>query len=426
VWPAAAGTTTVGAVSSTSCSPGERLRSSNAFTDDEKRMMSKGTNRSARTTSGPRSDVSAVFRSALDPGQEPVTDFDALGAVLLVPALIAAQGRARSFEQWWRLEDTPLGVVESCYLDDHRMEAFALALPAGGHGIGVHEALAYAFFDLFALCFSSPSFLPEIGNVSLERADRVDARAKPPGYGFFRQAASDPIDPDRDITHPLCPLRSRAVLYLTGMALDLVWTHELAHVVLGHLGFADTVLGVRTLRESPSGEGDERLMPLEAEADRFGVITICQTATISSCPYLPRDLHDLPVSVRVRCAFVCTALVTWFWSVQQKIDITYDLEDPYRHGSHPPPLARLHLGFDAAEEMLGKLGWSDAQREAVSTEAKRELAHLANAKGWFGTLDPERAFRSDAQASLEALKRIMGETFRRIAPALEANRYAPP
>ena len=197
--------------------------------------------------------------------------------------------------------------------------------------------------------------------------------------------------------------------------MDMIWTHELSHGVHGHIDFAKANLGLRALNEQPRGEGDLRLMPMEAEADRFAVISVVQTAMVGdAAPYLPLQLKSLSPEIRVTSALVVAALLTWFWAFQQRIDRTYDGLDPYTTGSHPPPLVRLHLAFDMARQFLSQQGWPTPMIEKTVFEAMINLEALALAKSWFSILDPARSFGEQANGFVRDVKRTMGDAFREI------------
>jgi len=286
----------------------------------------------------------------------------------------------------------------------------------------VYDAIAIQLLDLLSLAFSCPTFFKDIGDPSKESIGRLEAREKPAGYGFFRKNKSDPVRVRTDLSHPLCPVREQAALYFTGIAMDGIWTHELAHAFMGHLDYAQAHLGIRALGETPDRQGDLRQMPLEAEADRFSAATLVQSA-FGHTPYLPKSLYELNSNVRVRAGIVVSALLTWFWAFQQRIEINFDGEDPYTSGTHPPPLTRLHLSFDGAREMLKNLNWPANAIQATTFDAMAELQALAQAKDWFSNLDPKNSFSKDALASSGKVKSILGEEFKAIWSNLEPCRY---
>lgn len=348
-------------------------------------------------------------------------EYDPLGELILVPALIAARGRARSFSRWKNELGSEFD-AECHYISGPHMDAVAGG-ESGAFCLGVYDAVAYATLDMFSFLFSVPTFFPSIGNAAQEDADRVVKREKPLGYGFFRRSTSTAIDYERDIVPPKCATRGLAALYFSGIALDLIWTHELSHAVHGHIDFTRASMGLRAMNETPSGEGDLRLMPMEAEADRFAVISVVQAALVGDAPYLPVQLKSLKTETRVTAALVVAALLTWFWAFQQRIDRTYDGVDPYVSGSHPPPLARMHLAFDMSRGFLKQLGWHDSLIQRTVFEALLNLEALAVAKDWFSILNPARSFDDKAVGFVKDVKVILNDAFREIAPALAPYRF---
>jgi len=364
---------------------------------------------------------SSTFRKFAEPYGLAVTGYDRFGELTLFPSLIAARGRARSFERYKNQHGSMFNEAECHYVNGQETDAFA-ARRDDKFCILVYDAVGFQMLDLFSFAFACPDFFKEIGDPSLESIDRGKARTKPAGYGFFRNGASDAIDVQKDLAHPLCPIREQAALYFTGLAMDGIWTHELAHAFMGHLDYAEIELGVRAMGETPDGNGDLRQMPLEAEADRFASATLVQSG-FGPSPYLPKSLYELDTNIRVRAGFVVSAMLTWFWAFQQRIERKFDDHDPYTQGTHPPPLARLHLSFDGAREMLQNLRWQPAQIQTVTFDAMAEMEALAEAKDWFSILHPKRSFSKDALAFSKDIKLILGEAFKSIHSGLEPHRY---
>lgn len=372
----------------------------------------------------PTAPPSPAFEAFARPQGQIITEYDRWGQLLLYPSLVAARGRARSFAGLRRADGTAFGMAECHYIDSHDSDAQA-ARQDDRFCITIYEAVAYQMLDLVSLALACPAFFKDIGDPKKEDAGRVAAREKPAGYGFFRKDLSEPLRVDTELAHPRCPIRSQAALFFTGLALDAIWTHELAHAFMGHVDYAQSHLGLRALNETPQGDSDLRQMPLEAEADRFACATLVQ-ASFAPLPYLPRDLSELSTDLRIKAGFVVSALITWFWAFQQRIDRTYDGIDPYAQGSHPPPLARLHLSFDGGRDMLKNLGQPVPQVQAMTFEAMAELETLADTKDWFSILHPARSFDTAANEFVANIKTIIGVTYRAEADALEPLRYSQP
>jgi len=354
---------------------------------------------------------------------DPYIEYGKLEQLLLVPSLIAARGRLLSIKQW-RCQDRVLGHVDCCFLHSEKMEA--LTGRPDNYAIYACDGLAYGLIDLMSLCLSMPTVLKEIGNSGLEDIERVYVRTKPAGYGFFRQSEDSPIDFSKDITAPKCSTRSLAALYLTGISLDLVFCHEMAHVMYGHVDFVASTLGVRALFEQPKGDSDLRLMVLEAEADRYGMMAAIEAAVRPNSPYLPFALRQLSIWTRVKAVFVTAALLTWFWAFHQKIDREINHFDPYASGSHPPPLARLHLTFKAGRLALERLGWSREHANRVSLEAMEELEEIGKAKKWFEILLPDRSFGLKAMEFVDTVNKIANDLIPDVNQAIEKFRFFPP
>ncbi|MDG2323498.1 MAG: hypothetical protein P8M08_08255, partial [Akkermansiaceae bacterium] len=310
------------------------------------------------------SSPSSTFLDFADDKGPVVTEFDEFTQVISLPALIAASGRARSLKGYVNGKGQKFSSAGCHYIDQNLTDAQA-APWNGEFCFTIFDVVPFQLIDIFSLALSVPSFFSEIGDSQLEDLGRVRARQKPAGYGFFRKNSREPLLVRSELAYPLCPIREEAALYFTGLALDAIWSHELSHAFMGHLGFASANLGLRALNELPDENGCLRQMPLEAEADRFSANAILQSA-FGPVPYLPRRLGELAGNTRVKAAFVTSALLTWFWAYLQRIDRAFEGFDPYEQGGHPPPLSRFHLAFEANRDFLKRLGWENRAIETLT------------------------------------------------------------
>jgi hypothetical protein len=350
-----------------------------------------------------------------------VTEFDQFSQVIALPALIAASGRLRSLTGHINGKGRMFQSGGCHYLESNLTDAEA-AYSEDGFCFMVSDAIPFQLVDIFSLALASPSFFAEIGDPKLEDLGRVRDREKPAGYGFFRKSPEEALLVRSELAYPICPMREEAALYFTGLALDAIWSHELSHAFMGHLEFTTKAFGIRALNELPDGRGNLRIMPLEAEADRFSAQTILQGA-FGATPYLPQSLKDLSIESRLKAAFVTSAILTWFWAYLQRVDRTIDGFDPYETGEHPPPLARLHLAFEANRDFLKIQGWSSSSIETLTFQTMAELENLATAKDWFSILHPENAFSEKGRQFHKDIKEIMGHEFRQYHEELEGYRY---
>lgn len=350
--------------------------------------------------------------------------YDPLDELLLFPTLIAIRGRAASFTHWRNQIGHEFN-AECHYLTTASMDGYSFGR-AGNYYLSVCDVVAYATLDIFSLAFSLPTFFPTIGDPTLEDAERVARRDKPLGYGFLRRLKKQAVDFEQDVVPPKCPIRSLAALYFSGMALEMIWTHELSHAVQGHIDFAHANLGVRPMKEKPRRGGELCRMPMEAEADRFAVITALETALTGGGPYLPLKLGRLPPAIRVTAVLVVAALLSWFWSLQQHVAQTFDGLDPFAHGTHPPPLVRLHIAFDAARRFLAFQGWPAPMIEQIVFESMISLEALSLGKSWFSILNPAHSFGEGTNRFVKDVKEIMADAFREIEASLMPYRFVMP
>lgn len=371
----------------------------------------------------PKRAPSQAFMAFAKPFGTVVTDYDQLGQMILYPSLIAARGRARSFQTYATTAGLRFGEAECHFIDNSEFDA-RVARVDDRYCATVFDAVAYQMLDLFSLALACPSFFREIGDAALEDVDRVKARTKPAGYGLFRKSPEEQVFVKSELAYPLCPVRELAAVYFTGLALDAIWTHELAHAFMGHVDYARVELGIRALNETPKAGDDLRQMPLEAEADRFAAATLVQSAHVP-LPYLPIKLNGLSRETRIRAGLVVAAMLTWFWAYLQRIDRTFDGVDPYESGTHPPPLARLQLSLDGARDMLKNLGQSTDMVQTTTFAALAELEALSEAKDWFAILNPARLYDAKSKAFVADVKTIIGDTYRSQMATLEPFRYQP-
>jgi hypothetical protein len=361
-------------------------------------------------------------RAFLDPGANLVEAYSGTTQLILFPSLVAASARAQTFAGW-RNPDHDLGAVEMSYVDDTGVDAYAFREEAV-HAIALHQGLALGLLDIACMVFAHPGCFREIGDPNRESLARLKTRTRTPGFAFIRAKAA-PFEDEAEFTFPDCPVRRDGALYLTNLCVDLIWAHELGHSVLGHVGYAQSKLGIRALHEAPNPESKADLQPLEAQADIFAARGVVHMAHAGPSPYLPKSLETLPQPGRVKLAVFAAAILSRFWSLHQGVDLKLDGEDPYEAGSHPPPFVRLHLGFEAASTKLQELGVPARAAKIIVFEVLSELEPLSRSAKWFSNLDPKILIDADR---MQAVRRHIGELKRlghELDRDLEGFRFTP-
>lgn len=217
----------------------------------------------------------------------------------------------------------------------------------GWHFIALHTSLFAAITEFAMFCFTQQGFFPDIGNPDAEVSPQPwDNRV--PGIwlldvttkgGRVTQAHSRQLiarDSERFV----------ASIYLGQLMARVVWLHELAHCINGHVGYvqrrglvprlyelADPLSGVSVDRTRPLAEKADILRCLELDADRAALRASCSIQLNSREPI--DGIAALEPGQRIRLTLFGALAMIWL------IDAFQDYLDSQNVDTHPTPSLRL-------------------------------------------------------------------------------------
>lgn len=150
------------------------------------------------------------------------------------------------------------------------LNAFAYASPSDEEipfdFIGINAGVIFTLLDIFGRILSHPDNFPDIGNVSLEVAERT----------YISHLTSNHITSKNSLCFPKCPIRYIYADNLMITALTFLFFHEVTHLRNGHLEYIKDELGYLYWQEAVS-TGEKKLAPLvhqtlEMDADCGAVL----------------------------------------------------------------------------------------------------------------------------------------------------------
>lgn len=139
--------------------------------------------------------------------------------------------------------------------------------------------LIAATLDLAMTTMNISELMPDIGEASQEDTDRVRIRDWPMGYAYVDAPELDVRTPSERLTKPLDVTRRRCAVYLQLVMLDLLWRHEIAHALMGHVMYTRDSLNLKVLHERPDGGQSFDVLPMEVEADKHALFSCLDTAS---------------------------------------------------------------------------------------------------------------------------------------------------
>lgn len=158
--------------------------------------------------------------------------------------------------------------------DDINACAFA---HRGKYFIGVSAGSAVYLHSLFSRMLSSPRVLPKVGDISKEVDTRVPPLAIQLGRGELRTSGFIPVipkDPNRQFHYE----------YLNSLSMGFLASHEITHLIHGHIAYSEERLGHRHITERgwKKGEPEPALTSQTLEMDADMGAAVAQVGTVMS------------------------------------------------------------------------------------------------------------------------------------------------
>lgn len=266
---------------------------------------------------------------------------------------------------------------------------------AAGVNQGLHCCLldvnlVGAMTDLAMTALSIPDVLTDVGKPELEDVSRVTRRNWPMGYALAVAPGVDDREPFERLTRPLDVTRRLCAVYLLQVAVDLLWRHEVAHVLLGHVDFALDSYSLRALNERSMGGKQFEVLPMEVEADKHALLS-CLDSASQGAVYFPRAGLELTTHQRYRCTILAASLVLWFWSYLEKHDRRND--PSYKPSeTHPPSVLRLIQILTGIWEYFVRMNRDADGFIYVMDRIHDDLQAISQAHPRFEILNPKKLY----------------------------------
>jgi hypothetical protein len=230
--------------------------------------------------------------------------------------------------------------------------------------------------------------------------------------------------------HPPIPkdeMRRAFAIAATQFAFDFLVIHELAHIVVGHLGFMKSKGYLAYILEAAGGKTDKQQSEppnIVRQAVEYGADTTAVGITIekilSNRGLVQSRTQDVFPGVEQQLAIWCFAINVFFrlWGIS--IDI-----NSMDKGKYPPTAMRFSLAINLANTLLRKMrpdlnpSFLDISNYAF-TEANDAIIAIGGSTIQKCDLDP--VFSAEGQAHHA---RIRNCWFKEIVPELKAHSYVP-
>ncbi|HUE13800.1 MAG TPA: hypothetical protein VMR25_06530 [Planctomycetaceae bacterium] len=135
---------------------------------------------------------------------------------------------------------------------------------SGKYFVGINAGTLVYLHLLFSRLLSHPRILSQIGKASTEDESRVPPAAITLGPGNLHSSAFKPVipkDPDRQFHYE----------YLNNVAMSFIVSHEITHLIHGHIAYGDDRRGQRSITERRWKKGEREpaitSQTLEMDAD---------------------------------------------------------------------------------------------------------------------------------------------------------------
>lgn len=276
---------------------------------------------------------------------------------------------------------------------DHRLESFnAVARSGCSPSVRLRVGCFSQLQGAANLLFRQPDLFVSVGDPSMERGEDDGS--------------------ERESDSPRCPVRREASIIVAELGLVLIFLHEIAHHVLGHLDL-DKRRGLQAVRREActeavlrrgSPEETERQRAEELEADRFAYLYVTGLAAQDDPPFAKQLIRvpSLRQSLFELAVYAHTIVVCSFggagWSLAR-----------FENLPHPHPVVRLV----ASQSTLQELGVSEERCRAVLRESAALVARAWSRDSLESLVGPERGRVGDLCAHLRQRSLDLSPLYRR-------------
>lgn len=313
-------------------------------------------------------------------------------------------GRLSEREQSWldkQTENSSQSRVLLGFFESEEAQAYAFELSDGSAMIGISCFFAVQLGYFFYNALAHRDFLPEAGDISLERS--VD------------ELRSFPLGMRR----PRCPERLKVAQILVGTALRFLTAHELTHIENGHLRYLK--LSHKTTKVSSMAERGHVLtesdaltkQTLEMDADSGAVLFSLNTVMMSDEAMEKADGLGWDPFYRNRKLIIrlwCIAIYTLFRNLEGPTS-------PIQFSSHPPPVKRALMAYETFVALTNR-DHSSWPIDPIRDSIQRSMIEVETLRAWMIEQNTDSTVLKDA-LSLSGYEESLLKEWARLRPILE-------
>ena len=268
-----------------------------------------------------------------------------------------------------------------------------------GYNQGLHILLMYHTFpisllELFNTLLCHEEILSDVGDPKAEKNHYVHNLTSPPGFAVFTgEVHINHIDDVIRIFGPNCPHRRSTAFALFQSCLNLVWEHEMAHAVNGHVLYLQRELGFETIdalefRSLDEHTNKKRIYTyMEMSADKGACFSniVGPILKYSLQPFSMISSNDINLIKSVELKMLAGAFFSIFMMLTDAFIAHGDVQASEIWDDHPSSLARaLHFVLEPISQanLNIPLEVSYIVKHAAE-EAAKELIQIGNHWGLF-------------------------------------------
>jgi len=255
---------------------------------------------------------------------------------------------------------------------------------AGTGLVGVTDGSIFLITDIFRRLLSHPLVLPHIGNAPAEsiNAYHQDGISQTCEVLAKKRAAENrPVVPPP----PNDPVREACALVMSRLALEFLITHELAHIVRGHVGYIYDSVGIpymlefrsHGMQKPPAAFDPIVRQALEVDADRIAVVNTLRIANMAKEGNLRQKWNGI-ISSSQEAIYIWNFAIGWLFYLWG-LEVDFDEMDKYDH----PPSGLRDLEAVATAMTVMEKNWPEllADFKEAYPRSKHEIMRSVIAIG---------------------------------------------
>lgn len=277
--------------------------------------------------------------------------------------------------------DIEVGLVEN-----KKVPNAYCAFHEGKHFILIEHLFPIALLEFFHRLLANPAVLPGIGNTRLDTSlKRAAENNFLPGFEIL--SGTRPLknlDEIENIYGALCPERRKAAMLLYEHAMTFLYSHELAHSLLGHVLYVRHQMGIKTIEETVTNFDEEIQRKiycfLEEKADMGATWNTVGRVIYNVNDTRPKEDRVADATFRI----LGSSLLLYFFALTDLNLSNGDGQSIYQWYDHPSSAARaITVTLLPMVQSPGYDRYSDAIIKEASLTTRVELLRIASTLEYF-------------------------------------------